>query len=115
MNGTQIDIEVVCKIKSASKEFINSKEALGDNNKGFHSCFLAEVTWSKHEENWFKIICDVALDQKERMVGVGIVVKNERDWVATRYKNGMINLNWMKVLPSFLVHILDKDGLPTPC
>ncbi|KAK5794406.1 hypothetical protein PVK06_035631 [Gossypium arboreum] len=48
----EIDIKVVCKIKSASKEFINSKEALGDKNK--------------------------AWDQKERMVGVGIVVKNEQ-------------------------------------
>ncbi|PPS13162.1 hypothetical protein GOBAR_AA07483 [Gossypium barbadense] len=79
MNGTQIDIKVVCKIKSASKEFINSKEALGDKNKGFHSCFPAEV----------------------RMQAVKKFANMAADWVATRYKNGMINLNWMKVLPSF--------------
>ena len=36
------------------------------------------------------------------------------DWVADKATKGMCDLGWIVQPPSFLVHILDKDGLPAP-
>ena len=36
------------------------------------------------------------------------------DWLFEQVRKGMSLTNWVYVLPSFLVHILNRDGLPTP-
>ena len=36
------------------------------------------------------------------------------DWLAKQVKQGMSLTNWVYLPPSFLVHILSRDGLPAP-
>ncbi|OMO51166.1 hypothetical protein CCACVL1_29964, partial [Corchorus capsularis] len=66
------------------------------------SAIIADIQWLVRQAN------------DEKFQYVKCMANLAADWVARQTREGMISQEWVERPSSSLVHIMSKDGLPTP-